>query len=220
VILPSDEDYQETKRIKRDGTPLPAPFRELAAWVASRYAVDVLNVRYEYLERDRRPRLSVIVDSSEDGLAFREGRFGPYRRDRQREVRDQFVTMLGEQGSARYPTDGLFVIFPDFERLARIEANESVGERELEQLAVELADPELWTISRLFDGVTFFFYTDAQARSREARGAKEDFASRYARLVEPHDEFGYLRRRPVTVRFDSKQNFDENYESNWVYYYK
>lgn len=32
--------------------------------------------------------------------------------------------------------------------------------------------------------------------------------------------FGYLRKRGVSVCFDSKENFDTNYQSNWYYYYK
>jgi hypothetical protein len=46
------------------------------------------------------------------------------------------------------------------------------------------------------------------------------YAEEYARLVEPYDEFGYLKQAGIAVYFDSKENFDTNYESNWYYYYK
>jgi len=36
-----------------------------------------------------------------------------------------------------------------------------------------------------------------------------------AGLRRGRDEFGYLRGEAFEVRFDSKQNFDENYEGNW-----
>ena len=74
--------------------------------------------------------------------------------------------------------------------------------------------------TRLFDGVTFFFYTDAQAATAEVKGLRQHYAAEYARLVASFDEFGYLARGGVLVSFDSKENFDTNYQSNWFYYYK
>ena len=42
----------------------------------------------------------------------------------------------------------------------------------------------------------------------------------YFEILRPYDEFDYLSGDDFAVNFDSKQNFDENYESNWYYYYK
>ena len=54
----------------------------------------------------------------------------------------------------------------------------------------------------------------------EAAGLRSAYDQEYTQLVQPHDEFGYLRKRGVSVSFDSKENFDTNYQSNWYYYYK
>jgi len=87
-------------------------------------------------------------------------------------------------------------------------------------LKAKLANPDLWEISRCFDSVTFFFYTDAQVKRYEAEGFREKYSREYSLLIEPYDEFGYLRKRGVSASFDSKENFDTNYQSNWYYYYK
>ena len=42
----------------------------------------------------------------------------------------------------------------------------------------------------------------------------------YFEILKAYDEFGYLVEKDFAVNFDSKQNFDDNYESNWYYYYK
>lgn len=42
----------------------------------------------------------------------------------------------------------------------------------------------------------------------------------YFAILKPHDEFDYLVQESFTVAFDSKQNFDNNYQGNWFYYYK
>jgi len=64
------------------------------------------------------------------------------------------------------------------------------------------------------------FFTDEQAKTLEAKGLKEIYARMYFEILKPHDEFGYLAEGKFTVSFDSKQNFDDNFESNWYYYYK
>jgi hypothetical protein len=218
--MPTDEDYQETKCLKRTGAALKSPFKELAHWVEANYGVRVLNVFYETLTPGDRPRLSVILETQEDALKFRHGEFGNFNATDQKRVQEQLQTILAGQRDLRFKTEGLFVIFVAFEPVARIEANESVTAEELDALKAKLANEDLWQISRLFDGVTFFFYTDAQVKRYEAAGLRDAYAREYSRVVEAYDEFGYLRKRGVSVHFDSKENFDNNYECNWYYYYK
>jgi hypothetical protein len=164
--------------------------------------------------------LIVIADTQGDALKFQNSSLGDYDKIVQKRVQERFETILAEQDDHRFNIDGLFVVFAAFESVARIEANESVTKNDMDQLKAKLNNNDLWEISRLFDTVTFFFYTDAQVKHYEAAGLRDAYAGEYARLVQPHDEFGYLRRRGVLAYFDSKENFDTNYESNWYYYYK
>lgn len=219
MITPSDDDYQETKRLKRSGAPLKSPFKEIAEWVAAEYRVRVLNVVYDTVTYNR-PRLIVILETQEDALKFQNGPFGDFNRIDQKRVQEHFETILAEQDDHRFNVEGLFVIFAAFEPIARMEANESVTKEELHRLKLKLDNKELWEISRLFESVTFFFYTDAQVKEYEAAGLRDLYAQEYARLLQAYDEFGYFRKRGVSAYFDSKENFDTNYESNWYYYYK
>ena len=49
-------------------------------------------------------------------------------------------------------------------------------------------------------------------------GCRDTYADLYFALLQQRDEFGYLRRSRFAVEFDSKENFDSNYASNWFYY--
>jgi hypothetical protein len=220
MIIPSDEDYQQTKRIKKTGARLESPFKELADWVSANYGVHVLNVVYDTIAPDDRPRLSVILETKEDALKFRNDAFSSFNTIDQKRVEEHFQAILSRQRNLHFKVECLFVIFVAFEPVARIEANEKVTDEEIDRLKAKLANEELWEISRCFDSVTFFFYTDAQVKQHEAAGLKDVYAQEYSHLVQPHDEFGYLQKRGVSVYFDSKENFDTNYESNWYYYYK
>jgi hypothetical protein len=153
-------------------------------------------------------------------LKFQDGASGDFNKIDQKRVQERFETILTEQGDHRFNVGGLFVVFAAFERVARMEANESVTKEELHWLKLKLNNKDLWEISRLFDTVTFFFYTDAQVRKYEAAGLRDLYAQEYARLLQAYDEFGYFQKRGVSVYFDSKENFDTNYQSNWYYYYK
>jgi hypothetical protein len=217
--MPSDQDYQQTKRLKKNGIPLESPFRELAAWVSADYGVHVLNVVYDTIQPDHRPRLSVVLESHEDAQKFRVPP-GNFNEEDQKRVSERFEIILSRQSDLRFKIERLLVIFVAFEPVARIEANECVTKKEIHRLKARLANEDLWEISTCFDQVTFFFYTDAQVKRYEASGLRDLYSKEYSCLVRPYDEFGYLQKRGISVNFDSKQNFDTNYKSNWFYYYR
>lgn len=220
MITPSDKDFQQTKQVKKHGIKLPSPLHELAAWIDTEYQVSVLNFYYDTFPPKDTPRLNVIFEFAHDAGKFRKSEFGGFDAIKQRAIREEFIRLLAEHGEHRFDTADLFVYFSAFEPIARQEANGKVSKSEIERLKVRLANEQLWEISIAFDSVGFFFFTDAQAKAAEASGLRKVYADEYARLVEPYDEFGYLKRAGIAVYFDSKENFDTNFESNWYYYYK
>ena len=100
-----------------------------------------------------------------------------------------------------------------------MEAGSRISETDIEALKKRIANPDLWKSRRELSRVTFFFFTDEQVTRYEAQGKRDEYATMYFEILKPHDEFGYLKRRRFKISFDSKQNFDENYESNWFCYY-
>jgi hypothetical protein len=223
MVTPQDKDYQQTKWIKQTGIPLIWPFDELADWITTNYSLPPLNLFYDTIivGHRERPRLMVIFETPEDAAKFREPeRFGNFKKEDQRRVREKFGSLITARGDPRFSAEGLIVPFVAFEPVAIVEAVESVTKEQLEQLRADLANDDLWQISRLFNSVTFLFFTDAQAAEYESEGLKAPYSERFLRLVEPHDEFGYIKKRGISVRFDSKENFDKNYQGNWFYYYK
>jgi hypothetical protein len=98
------------------------------------------------------------------------------------------------------------------------EANESIQQTKINGLKKQLNNPDIWEISRVFSGVTFFLYTDEQLKKYE--NSTSLWADTYFNLLDQFNEFKYYKRDSFSVLLDSKENFDNNYESNWYYYYK
>lgn len=216
MFLPTDRDYQQAKRRKLSGKTLPSPFRELAAWIASTYGVSVLDIHYKILSRGDRPRLNVVLEWKRDAEKFCNDQ--AFDKAKANKIRAKFKSLLAKAGNKKFPTDRLFVIFSAFEEVARREANDSITDRDLRRLKRRLANRDLWRILRILDGVTFFFRTDAQVVAAKASDRQRQFAEEYARIVAPYDEFGYLAKAGIRVTFDSKENFDTNFQSNWFNY--
>jgi hypothetical protein len=179
--------------------------------------VNVLNVVYDRRNSLHAPRLQVIVEYEAHAKKFHKG--VNFDRDKQALVADKFLEIIGRDSGLGFDVDGLFVVFSAFAPIAMQEADSLISKEELESLRKCINNPDLWDISRCFGHVTFFFYTDEQAKSAEKKGLHHDYADKYFELLKPHDEFGYLRRCDFKANVDSKQNFDENYQSNWFYYY-
>jgi hypothetical protein len=217
MITCADREYKATKRIKQGKRRLAAPFDELARWIAATWKVTVLNVIYNRATLVHKPRLQVILEFAKEERKFHRG--VNYDEQKQQAIAGKFLEIIAGTEHA-FDVEGLFVVFSAFAPLALEEADSQISQRQVAKLKRRLANPDLWKIDRFFGHATFFFYTDVQVQRYEAKGKKAEYARAYFQLLKPHDEFGYLKETVFRVDFDSKQNFDENYQSNWYYYYK
>lgn len=219
LITSSDKEFAATKRIKQGSDCLASPFDALAAWIATKWEVNVLNVIYDSRDDFRAPRLQVILEHQHDAEKFRSADFN-FDANKQASIAKQFIELINGEEPLQYDVDGLFVVFSAFAPIAKEEADSKLTDKQIESLQNRIGNPDLWCISRCFGHITFMFYTDEQAAKHEADGRRTAYARRYFAILKPMDEFDYLSVDDFAVQFDSKQNFDDNYQSNWYYYYK
>jgi hypothetical protein len=123
-------------------------------------------------------------------------------------------------GDVHCQTEKLFVYFSAFAPIAKEEANGAIPKQKIELLKNEIADNNLWEISRGFAEVTFFLYKAGQIDEYMKNGVREQWGRKYFELLSRYDEFGYFKKESYYVYLDSKENFDTNYNGNWFYYYK
>lgn len=220
MITPNDPDYQQTKARLKKRTPLEPIFAELAAWVAERFGVKPVDFWYDLHMPDRTPRLEIIVRTDDEDTTLTQGEWR-MSAARQAEVAKAFADLVAKHGlQAKYQTQSLFVYPGVFDDVARKDANESVSEKDIAALKRKLKNPELWEIVKQFDTATFFFYTKEQAEKNKTNGLLEKYTAAWGKLAAKHDEFGLFAQRGVTVYFDSKEVFDNDYGGNWYHYFK
>ncbi|WP_229127248.1 hypothetical protein [Bacteroides stercoris] len=87
------------------------------------------------------------------------------------------------------------------------------------ELKEKLHCNDLWEISRCLANVVFFLYEDKQVRQYKERGFIDIWSEMYLDLLNRYDEFGFFTKENFHIKLDSKENFDNNFNSNWYYYY-
>jgi hypothetical protein len=213
MVSSSDKEYINTKMIKKGLTKMKSPFNELADWILNDYNVRPLNISYDILEHNKRPRLQVIFEFESDLKAFKADNGLFPNSIRQEKVKKAFEKIAPNyQGN---PSDNLLVLFSAFEPIAKEEANGRIENHRVEKLKTDCG---VWEIKRNFSTGIFFFFTNEQLAKSEQTGEREKLLDEYFKLIKEYDEFDYLDESTFTVKFDSKENFDKNYQGNWFYY--
>ncbi|ARV19503.1 hypothetical protein AEP_02577 [Curvibacter sp. AEP1-3] len=215
MITSSDPEYGLTKKIKQGKSRMSTHMDELARWIEATWNVVVLNVIFD---EPHRGRLQIILEHPQHVAVFsKEYNFDEVKTNA---IANKFGEVCMRHSVSNIRADKPFVVFSAFSPIARAETDNKISDADIAALIQRIGNKDLWEISRFFGHVTFFFFTDEQKEKNMAEGKKCIYAKMYFDLLILHDEFGYLSNEEFTVSFDSKHNFDKNYQSNWYYYYK
>src|SRR4030095_15378080 len=219
MIVSSDPDYINTKLVKRGSEQIDLIFQELVNVINQHFDTKVLNICYDKIDTDNnRPRLNIIFEYDDEKAKFNDS-MGNIDSNKQSIIANKFREILSTKfPTKKYDTERLLVIFSSFEPIAREEAIKNISEKEIEKLKRELGMKDLWEINRQYGIATFFFYTDKQIEQHTNTGTTEFVKQKYFDLLKKHDEFNYFKKDTNFIEFDSKENFDNNYKSNWFYY--
>ncbi|RVT77454.1 hypothetical protein EOD40_06515 [Flavobacterium sufflavum] len=218
MVSYSDKEYIESKAIKKGLKKLDSPFSDLANWINDNFGVKPLNIVYDILEHNKQPRLQVIFEKYKDNISFKTENSLFQNPDRQLMIQNAFRDLI--HNHSEFTADNLYVIFSSFEPIAKEEANGKINNQKLYKLKENLKEQQIWEIKRNFSTGIFFFFTNEQLEKNDNNETKNKFKSEYLKLIKECDEFDYINDSTFSIKLDSKENFDKNYQSNWFYYYK
>jgi len=235
MILPSDKEYTQTKRIILGTERMRPEFVPLAEWIDKTFDVRTINIVYDTLD-NKTPRIQICFEYEKEKNKFFTHDISYFDKSKQKVIGQKFSKIIKHQGLSKnnssisnifglnkngiYLTDNVFVIYGAFEPVAKLEATYKITQKKTEEFIKSFNNKDIWTISIGFTIPTFFVFTDEKVKEYEKREIKSAWADKYYDFVKPFDEFNYFKRTDIQVYIDSKENFDKNYESNWYYYYK
>lgn len=235
MILPSDKAYTKTKRILHGTEKMKPEFVPLAEWIDNTYDVRTINIVYDTLG-DKAPRIEICFEFEKEMQKFITSDASYYDKAKQKAIGQKFREIIKQQGLSEAPntffkifsskndgiylTDNVFVIYGAFEPVAKLEATYKIKKEQMEEFIRSFNNKDIWTVSIGFIMPTFFMFTDEKVKEYDNSEIKKVWADRYFDFVKIFDEFNYFKRDDIRVLIDSKENFDNNYKSNWFYYYK
>ena len=235
MIIPSDKEYTQTKSIILGTEKMKPEFVPLAEWIDKTYDVKTINIIYDTLD-NKTPRIQICFEYEKEKNKFLTHDISYFDKPKQKEIAEKFTKIIKQQGLSRshssisnifglnkkgiYLTDNVFVIYGAFEPIAKLEATYKITQKQTEEFIKSIDNKDIWTISIGFTIPTFFMFTDEKVKEYDKPEIKSMWADKYYDFVKPFDEFNYFKRADIQVYIDSKENFDNNYESNWYYYYK
>ena len=218
MISPIDQEYKLTKLIMQGKATMNEEFQQLANWIDKTYGVKTMNIIYDKIDKDEKPRLNIIFEKCEESELFSNG--AGFDEVRQHEIASKFELDLNNSRiPPKYQTSNILVIFSAFEPIAKTETYWRVSKDEIDNLRLELNMKDLWTIhSNTFDSPTFFFYTDKQLKEYSNSEIKQLLTKKCFEVIKKYDDFNYFREEQFLIQFDSKENFENYYKGSWFNY--
>lgn len=222
AVILDDDVYNETKEIvkgKRKQSPLLLEFSD---WFRSKYSVKVLNIHFSKLEgpKEDRYKLNVVIENTQDYQKMyisSEELFSVPNKEYQEQITLEFQKLaLKHRFANESQLKNLFVTYNDFSDEAQVEANWKAAKEVKTQIKSKY--PIVWDVISMFSASVVFYYSDADIEVNENNGTSKAITDIYYSILKEYDEFGYYSRENISLKFDSKENLDKNYQGNLFYY--
>ena len=208
-----DTAYIITKEIKRGKIELPEKFIPLRDTFFDQFGITPINFFFEILPHNNKPRLQLIFNKTSELRKLRD----QYAHNGfENKIIDIFISTYKHDN--QYPTENSFIICSAFDQLSIFEAHLNIPEDELET-GVKPLVKNFWCIQKHHTASIFVFgLYDCDTVYNQQQSEKVQKV--YFDLLSGYDEFNYLEKsESLKVIFDTKENFDKNYNGSWRNYF-
>jgi hypothetical protein len=70
----------------------------------------------------------------------------------------------------------------------------------------------------MFTASVVFYHSDVDIMTNENNGLSNSITNDYYSILKKYDELNYYTRENISLKFDSKENLDKNFEGSLFYY--
>ena len=221
MLFLNDKIYYETKDLilgKREKSLLLVEFSD---WIQSTFSVELLNFQLDNVPYTNRLRLWMIMKNTSDWQTIRNPYYWVNRPPEpvpsEQKISQEFGALaLRHEFTHPSKLKDVLVVCNDFSEEAKYEAHEKAG-KEI-RTRIELEFPMIWRVRGLLTHSAIFYELDADVLKYELNGTSNRITDTYYSILKQYDDLNYFTRENISLIFDSKENFDKNYEGNMFYY--
>jgi hypothetical protein len=215
--------YKEAIEIFAGRAELAPVFKAFAKWMGERYGVRALNFRFGKVEYDQGDRhfLYIMLQDRGDYLKLMAPDGYTYIQEYCHEIAEKFAeTAIDFSYAAPEQLTGLLVSYKDFSLEARTDANCKASQEVAEWMKIKYARAGFYQVYPMgTDGVVFYM-TDDEVAANATNGVSESILHEYREVLKAYDEFDFYTDGDFKLKFDSKENVDQNYQGNMYFYFK
>lgn len=222
MISSLDKEYINTFKVLSGKKCLSKTQKELITWISSNYKIDLINIIFDSVKirKKKEPRIILITksDREKDIIINHEYKNGVYNcwdtevlnNIKEYILKNYASLLIGEK-------DRTFIIVSSFEQpyCAQILEKDSIGIKKT--IYDEIYNENLWTVEIFFSRIIIFYYQTSQIPSNKNE-LEKIIKEKVLHYINKHDIFDILTEKNIIVEFDSKENFDTNYQGNWFFY--
>jgi hypothetical protein len=216
MYTPTEKSQFQAWAIKQGRLKLAPVHQEILDWIKKQFGVHALDFSFEMRETSKgAPQLLIhlILETVDDVKRMQANRAN------NEVITERFCEYFksADLNTTKDPlkstilTNPLPEIIVTYRPLKELTSEMLQEMREDEKRDILKTVESAWTISQS----VVFFYTDAQVKENQVNGTS-------AKIIEELEQIDkkYGFSPGFDYRFDSKETFDRDYESNWYYYWK
>lgn len=221
----NDKEFRESKKIYFGKNKIKNEYISLKEFITKEFNVEVLNIAVDIVKRgnEKSNRVQVILKTDSD---FKKYFFNPHPtdgvwnpNDTEANKRISEEIKLNYRNILKIPDEKFFIIGSSFENIARQEIYGQINNYLPNKLMNELNENKIWMIKLAFTCTYVMCYNTSQINEIENK-YKKIIQNKIITELKKNNPYDFISLENPLIVFDSKENFDNNYQGNWFYYFR
>jgi hypothetical protein len=240
MYFSTDKLYKLAKEALR-GKKQEVVYVKLIDWAKKEFDLNVIYIDLKIEKKDNKPRLHLILENQKDynKILINTG----YNPKIQNKISEKFEELLkiehqkvenkteesiveklllkiGLKSNLRQNFENIWVCYSVFLTVYATEISTEFTKEKIDELLKKYKKNNVWEIHMSSFYITIFLEKENQIEESRQNPLFKKLKEEYFEIVKEKDEFGLFKKEIINLTFDSKENFDKNYDSSWFYYYK
>ncbi|MCR5316616.1 MAG: hypothetical protein K6E22_00165 [Treponema sp.] len=222
MVSTADREYKETKKIILKKKNLNPRFQKLKDYISKEFLVDVANICVDVCKTYKRKdnRIQIILKTNKDCEKFinhqyKNGVLNFFDTENNKKIYDEIMT--NHKDIIKFPDLKTFIVYSSFEQLAVEELYNSIPSKVIKELKKECGE-EIWEVKNFLSLICIMCYKNNQINL-----CKDKYKSKIQKTIyqelKKNDFYDFITDyNQINIKFDSKENFDANYEGSFLLY--